>query len=268
MRFNKKMYKEAFGKINVPKQEETEKVIDQKYKDDILHGRVLDDLAGWDGSNVYYDKEMLKKENARKIIARLPLVILGIVLFMVMAVFTYRYLDLKMNGTCVKAEYVKESKYLLYRNEDGVTKHDGYIFCWKEAEAKYDMRIGMESIISKNYKSIPGAVELYCGYDNRVEAVEDYYKTGSTYYQRMLERGIEPNEAYIMVNMNLSSIYEAKKERYVNLYYMEKEGETYLNLRLVIRWWIVFLMDAVIIAWNVYWIRRLVILVKEQRKLG
>lgn len=127
MKFNKESYKRAMNHID--NEENLKKKIaytNQKYKADILSGRRAEsDMTGWNGSDEYYDNEMLRTMGHKRFMRLLAMLAIGVVLAVVMGVVTGKDIYLRMYGEKETACYVKNAHSLFW---------ECYEYSWLEAD--------------------------------------------------------------------------------------------------------------------------------------
>lgn len=260
MKFNKKMYKQALQKINSNKdQEDSAEYINQKYKDDVLHGRVINEYDGWDGTNIRYDKEMIKKEHTRKLLRVVCFEIFFFLLLLAVWKITYDYWDLKVNGTCITA-YYKDSYYCSHMDEKTHQQaYDGYVIMIKERND------GKETKVYNRF-TITQGINLCYVYDS--EEKRRFGEKPKDYVIEMAEKDIQPLEAYIYVDPNIAAQYECNKNQSVDLYYFKNRGETILDLKFANKLSNIVVMNFFVIILNLIGIRGGIKVVLEQRRLA
>lgn len=280
MKFEKSVYKSAMDKIDNPeKRRDKESQINQKYKSDVLSGRINDRLAGWDNDSAYYDAEMLKHEYNRKMVWCLLFITLGIVVIAVVCPNLSEALELKFTGTKQRAYYGWSVDF-----------HDyGYIYEWTYVDGKEVSvdNIGQEGGItieeserldeieaSKNIKMFSSTelnkdVFLVCKWDEKGTEIIRNCK-GMSEKEAMataIKQGVEPVDNYIYVELSVPVWGDGKKGEYIDLYYMPQNGETYLDSRIVSNWVLDFALLLIIVLFIVFWIGRLIKLGMEERAI-
>ncbi|MBQ4283258.1 MAG: hypothetical protein IJB96_04950 [Lachnospira sp.] len=269
MKFQKTMYKAAMDKIDNPeKRKAVQYNINQKYKSEILSGKINDQWAGWDASNIVYDDEMLKKEYDKKMIICLPFIAIGIALAVAVGLLVYDNTRLKVGGSECKAYYGYSEDLNRY----------AYIFRWKsEDDERTSMQISEEKKMLKNGILVTGNlndsgqnINIYAIYSSKHELFDDRGKVGAP--ETILaakEAGVHLVDMFIYVDeyntISFDSM-EKEEEYFIPLYYMPQEGEDIFDLRGVYKTDYVVTLCVIVLIYNVIWIGRLIWLGKKQRE--
>lgn len=276
MKFEKSMYKSAMDKIDNPEKRKVQvSDMNQKYKADVLSGKINDHMAGWDAAATYYDNEMLVKEYNRKMVVSLLFIAVGLIALIFLWPSLTDSINLKING-------VKERAYYGWSND----LHDyGYIYRWTYADGS-EVKVEKDDIPDREeQKKMELENEEKVGLftclhiSEKVYLILEYDKEGADYIRNnelkqdkegikaAIKEGIEPMESYIYVELNISPWDDGKKGKYVDLYYLPQKGETYIDSRLVGNWVFDIAALTVLVVYNLFWIGRLMMLGKKQRAL-
>lgn len=267
-----KLRKEAYRENELKEQERRDKEkhgkdevnVDQKYKDDILSGRTMDNTAGYNYSTHVYDKEMLHKDFVRRNIRRIPFVIIGIGLLVYLVFIVYKNIDLRFNATAVRIPYISQDEDLQHKDKDAVggVSYDGYALIVEDnlGDDKEMPSHSIKNLININQYAF---LRVIVDANKYSEAYKQYDE--ETGYRNVINE-LDAYKVTILVQKKISNTYRYKNGEYVDLYYKPQNGENIMDLKLADAYWYIALVVAVGGIFNVILWWRIVKDVLEKRR--
>lgn len=265
MRFSREIYKAALDKIDRPSNhhysQETE-YIERIYKEAYMKNEIVDTFAGFDAETFSYDREMLKKENLRKLLFSVAALLIGIIVLVFSVVHICQNVLLKTKAQSFRLQYVSESEYCKRTDEKtGINYYDGYVSVISQMEETDNLHI----LYGKSY----GEVTLWYLYSHEdiIQISKLNFQVNDTFVERVYELGYRPKQIVASIDGNVPDKYIIKKNRYADVFYFPDKGETIKDLRLAERNVIYVICAILSMLYDAFWIRRVVRIGLEEKRL-